>query len=377
VGVEVEWLTIPADGSPPPDVRTLRDLLSAHEPLPSGCRITFEPGGQIELSTPVCATAADACDAVASDAAVVRGALDDHAIRLVGLGLDPTRPELLRTDEARYVAMKAYLDQDGPSGRRMMCSTAAIHVNVGLGPDATRRWRLAHRLGPTLVAAFANSPLVAGGPSGWRSARFASWLGIDPTRTAPVANGSEPSEEWADYALAARVMLIRADTRFVPPAAPLSLRRWIEDGHELGHPTLDDVDYHLTTLFPPVRPRGWFELRMVDMLPDPLWRVAVAVTTALLDDEDAARRAWAASEPAAAMWTEAARSGLAHPALAASARTCFAAAVDALADEPLREAASAYADRYVNRGRTPADDRLDAWTRYGSLLPIDESLEAI
>ena len=50
--------------------------------------------------------------------------------------------------------------------------------------------------------------------------------------------------------------------------APLTFAEWIEDGHELGWPTLDDLDYHLTTLFPPVRPRGWLELRMIDALPD-------------------------------------------------------------------------------------------------------------
>ena len=36
-------------------------------------------------------------------------------------------------------------------------------------------------------------------------------------------------------------------------------------------PDADDLEYHLTTLFPPVRPRGWLELRMIDALPEELW----------------------------------------------------------------------------------------------------------
>jgi len=36
--------------------------------------------------------------------------------------------------------------------------------------DAARRWRLAHMLGPILVAAFANSPWQAGRPTGLRAA---------------------------------------------------------------------------------------------------------------------------------------------------------------------------------------------------------------
>ena len=49
----------------------------------------------------------------------------------------------------------------------MMRSTAAIQVNVDLGPpaDVDARWRLTHALGPVLAAAFANgrTVLVEGG----------------------------------------------------------------------------------------------------------------------------------------------------------------------------------------------------------------------
>ncbi|HLY82964.1 MAG TPA: glutamate-cysteine ligase family protein, partial [Acidimicrobiales bacterium] len=92
--------------------------------------------------------------------------------------------------------------------------------------------------------------------------------------------------------------------------------QWVERGHVLGWPTADDVAYHLTTLFPPVRPKRWLELRMIDALPDPWWRVPVAVAAALVDDADAVGAAGAA----AGRWAEAARDGLADDALAAAAR---------------------------------------------------------
>ena len=70
----------------------------------------------------------------------------------------------------------------------MMCNTAAIQVNVGLGePDqVAARWRLANQLGPTLIACFANSPFAGGLPSGWQSSRLRAWWALDPTRSAPV-----------------------------------------------------------------------------------------------------------------------------------------------------------------------------------------------
>ncbi len=56
-----------------------------------------------------------------------------------------------------------------------------------------------------------------------------------------------------------------------------------------GGPTLADLDYHLTTLFPPVRPRGYVEIRCLDALPDRWWP-AVAALTATLDRRPGRRR---------------------------------------------------------------------------------------
>mgnify|MGYP000225654865 CR=1 FL=1 len=51
----------------------------------------------------------------------------------------------------------------------------------------------------------------------------------------------------------------------------------LDHGNEHGFPTTDDLTYHLTTLFPPVRPRGWLELRMIDGLPPEWWPVALTL----------------------------------------------------------------------------------------------------
>ena len=107
----------------------------------------------------------------------------------------------------------------------------------------------------------------------------------------------------------------------------MSFEQWIVDGHALGWPTLDDLAYHVTTLFPPVRPRGWLELRMIDALPEQWWPVAVAVTVALLDDPLAAE--WATVGDRARVrdrWSTAARDALHDPALGDAARWCFDAA---------------------------------------------------
>lgn len=375
VGLEAEWLVMAGTNPAAPVPFEMARTVAEAAARPAGSRLTFEPGGQIELSSDPKADLAGACNAVAVDSRAIREALDAHGLSMVGVGLDPLRPPRRVLRQPRYEAMEAYFDGDGPRGRTMMCSTAAVQVNLDFGPGATgaRRWHLAHLFGPALAAAFANSPLEAGKPSGWASTRMATWLSLDPSRTAPVADGRAPAEAWADYVLSARVMMVEAGpNHYAHVSERLAFADWITRGHELGFPTKADLDYHMTTLFPPVRPRGWLELRSADSLPEPWWRVPAAVWTALLYG-DGADRAERDAGATAGMWREAARDGLRHPALASAAMSCFAAALDALPalcpNGHILDLVAAFADRYPARGRCPADDRLKEWTATGAVVP--------
>jgi glutamate--cysteine ligase len=375
VGIELEWLTgyRSADHRLPLDAS--RALIADLDPLPGGSRITVEPGGQLELSSARFDALPDALAAVGADVYHLDRACAARRIELIALGADPLREPRRVLDAPRYAAMESFFDQHGRAGRTMMCNTASIQLNIGLGPPAetAHRWQLANALGPTLVATFANSPFARGGPTGWQSSRQRTWTQIDASRTAPPPEAPDPAEAWTTYALDARVMLIRTGGEHRPVPGRLTFGRWLADGHELGWPTLDDFAYHLTTLFPPVRPRGWFELRVLDALPTPFWQVAALLTHTLLTVADLsqhARRLVAGTED---LWVDAAQLGLAHPALASAARSLFDLAAGHLethgADDPAFPAFAAYHDRWVRRGRTPGDDRLDAWRRDGSLVP--------
>ena len=385
VGIELEQLTVAAsDPAAGPDHARVRAAVATVSPLAGGSRLTFEPGGQVEISSAPLPGIAAACAALTGDLATVSGAVGGAGARLLGTGLDPWRDRRRVVDEPRYRAMEAYFGTHGDEGARMMCSTAALQVNVDIGEASAqaRRWRLSHTLGPTLVASFANSPLARGAPTGRRSERAAICAALDPSRSGPAETcTADPAGAWLEYALAAQVMLIRTCAeRFHPMEAPLPFGRWMEEGHELGFPLLDDFEYHLGTLFPPVRPRGWLELRMIDSLPDPWWRAAAAVVTALFDDQEAADEAARVTAATTGLWGDAARHGLSHPGLALGAAACFRAALGALprlgADEATISAVSAFFDRFVARGRCPADDVLDGWRRHGRLLPDPLPLES-
>lgn len=377
VGLEAEWHTIrPGRASAVVPLADVRAALAGVTP-PAGSTITFEPGAQVELSTPPADGIATAIGALADDAECVAAALRSAGIALMGVGVDPCRAPLRQLDAPRYRAMEAYFDADGPAGRVMMSRTAALQVNLdnGAAADMDRRWRTAHAIGPAMVAAFANSPRAGGRPTGWRSSRMATWLAMDPTRTLPVGD-RDPFEAWIDAVLDAPVMFVRTvgDDWHVPQER-FSFRRWIERGHPLGHPTVDDLDYHLTTMFPPVRAKGWLELRYLDALPDEWWPVAAAVTTVLVDDPAAGAIARAICLPTLGRWCDAARRGLADDALHRAARGCFAVAGEALqgrVPDWLGERLERFVRVYLDQRRCPGDD-LSAPTRASTAFSDDRS----
>jgi glutamate--cysteine ligase len=277
-------------------------------------------------------------------------------IAVLGAGADPFRDPVRTLRKSRYDAMEAYFDRWGSVGRKMMCGSASIQVNVDNGDDPDRRWALAHRIGPALAAAFACSP-----DRHHRSTRLVTWSAIDPTRTASALRSGSLAEDWPRYVLDAQLMLLHDDAdRCRAVDDPITFGEWIERGIAGRRPELQDVAYHCTTLFPPVRPRGWLELRWLDSLPAGLAETAVAAIVALLTDDEATDRAERAVADVAELWTEAAVQGPAHAGLAAAGTTLLrdaALALDRLPDAgKLAEAVADAGERWPARGCCPADD---------------------
>jgi glutamate--cysteine ligase len=276
VGLELEWLTFSiADRSQRIDLDALLPTLNALDgALPCGSRVTVEPGGQVEISTATFDDVDDAIDAARTDVATVRARLRDDGIELVAAGRDRCRPPVRVLDTSRYRAMESYFDATGPEGRTMMCNSASLQINVDFDGDPVEAWHAAH-----LVAQHLGATYSAPCPN-----RLELWARIDPSRTAAVG-GDDPGDAWAQYALDARVMFIRTSADDCTPIFDgTTFAEWIKEGHSLGFPTASDLDEHLTTLFPPVRPRGWLELRTIDALDDDQWPDAARRAVARLLD---------------------------------------------------------------------------------------------
>src|SRR5258707_9989972 len=321
VGLEVEAHCFDlADPMRRPEWAELKDAIAGVPPLPGCSAITVEPGGAVELSGPPMDEPVAAIAAMMADRALLRSAFAKAGLGLVLLGADPLRPAKRVNPGDRYQAMEEFFiaSQTGDAGAAMMTSTASVQVNLDAGPRDgwADRVRLAHALGPTMIAIAANSPLLAGQFTGWASTRQRVWSQLDSARCGPIlgVNGDDPASEWARYAMKAPVMLVHPTPEMdaVPITDWVPFADWADGRVLLGgrRPTQDDLDYHLTTLFPPVRPRRWLEIRYLDSLPEAVWPAVVFTLVTLLDDPVAADIAAEATEPVATAWDRAAQLGL-------------------------------------------------------------------
>jgi len=373
LGAELEWV-VQHSGNPHRllQARHLADALGPYAPqslapgntpvpLPHGSTVTVEPGGQLEISSPPCTSLTELIATVDGDTAALIDLLDPAGLVLTDSGSDPYRPARRLIDIPRYAAMETAFDRIGPMGRAMMCSTAAVQVCVdaGTAEEVTQRWAALHDLGPVLLAAFANSPWLGGVPTGWMSSRMQAWFALDPVRTRPRPAHPDPAADWARRALDTPVLCQRrpGDSWDVPIG--VTFADWLS-GALPGQPSTADLDYHLTTLFPPVRPHGHLEVRYLDAQPAGQWLVPVAVVAALLADPTVTAAARDACAPAVGRWFEAARNGLRDGVLAAAGATVFDLACRVLAtlDAPagVRRLVEEITERRVRRGRCPADD---------------------
>lgn len=373
VGIELEWL-LNHQGDPSRPISTADlDLAGQAADQLRHNRLSVEPGGQLELSSDPFGDPTECVSALRADLADLRVTLASSGLVLTGIGLDPWRSPTRVVEAPRYAAMETYFDRTGPAGRAMMCSTASVQVNVDAGPDQPTpgqvdlltRWQLLHDLIPVLTACFANSPMSRGRPTGWRSTRSRIWAAMDPARTSAVRRGPEdPRVSWTRYALDAPVMCVPVEGSAWSVPHAMTFRDWIRSGGP--RPVREaDLPYHLTTLFPPIRPRGHLELRVIDaQRTDADWAAAFAFVTTLVTDPIAAEAACVALHDVAAdpfATVRAARDGVRDPSLVKAALRCFEAALDSLdrsGAARLHTDLAAFAERYVRRGRCPADDTL-------------------
>ena len=413
IGAEVELIPVDAetraivpvtaeDG--PSTLPLLRSLAARHgwreEPspygapffhLPDGGLISYEPGGQVELSAPPFRSASALLKSLRDTVLPLRREARDAGIDLLSVGVDPANRLAdipLQLHGPRYLRLTRFLESLGTGGVRMMRQTAAFQCNLDWCGDALERWRFLNALTPYLTAVFASSPVYEGAETGERSFRARVWRELDGGRTGIFPRSADPVADYLRFALDAPAILLPTDADLdavdadrddrdrgdadrgdadrsngrsgdAHPAWP-SFRDW----NDRGAATMEDWHRHLTTLFPEVRPKGFVEVRSIDAVA-PEWYAAPLVLLGGLTYHEPAFAAAAelAGDPDAALLDRAGRLGLRDERIASVARDLFGLALEGaaalgsafLCPADLEEA-RAFFDTYTRQSLSPADD---------------------
>ena len=239
----------------------------------SGCSVTLEPGGQVELSGSPLENIHETCSEIGRHLRQVKTVGAELNIGFLGIGYQPKWPatELQWMPKGRYEIMGAYMPTRGALGLEMMQGTCTVQVNLDFDSEATmvRMFRIGLALQPIATALFASSPFREGKPSGYLSYRSHIWTDTDPDRSGIVPFVFDDDfgfERWVDFMLDVPMYFVYRDGRYIN-AAGQSFRDFMNGKLPAfpGHvPTMSDWADHLTTAFPEVRLKRFLEMRGAD-----------------------------------------------------------------------------------------------------------------
>ncbi len=355
-----------------------------------GLTVSIEPGGQVELSGRPFADVHAVAAELDRHVAKCRAIADDLGIEFLAVGYRPwgTAGAGPWMPKKRYRVMRPFLAARGALAEDMMAMTGSAQASFDFSDerDAAEKLRVALAVQPVVAALYANSPVVRGRESGWKSYRTHVWEEVDPARCGLLPFAFEPGFDdgpyraYAEWALDVPMVFVRRRGGYLDPGGR-TFRQIIRSGMD-GEATLSDWEDHLSTLFPDVRLKGVVEVRGADACDVRMTKALLALWKGILYDRAARAEAWDAVarmtlEERRAFASAAGREGLAGRApdgrpIAEIARAIVDAAGEGLRRQHCcgekcddeRPWLAPLVDR-AESGRSPADDALDAFHRGG------------
>lgn len=235
-----------------------------------GHHLTFEPGGQIELSL-------GAVNSLEEVDLAYREVMGDVLKELrpnqsiVSLGYHPLTKigELPLLPKKRYEMMYEYFKNHGALCHHMMKGTAATQVSVDYRDedDFVKKFRVAHFIAPVLAQLFDATPVFNGEIYPYQNARVAIWQETDIKRSKLIPGVMDTRfdfKSYAEYLLKMEPILIRNGGKDIYMGEQ-ALESFVDDFVWSD----SDLEHIQSMVFPDARLKRYIEIRMADALPYP------------------------------------------------------------------------------------------------------------
>ncbi|XCD37581.1 glutamate--cysteine ligase [Candidatus Liberibacter asiaticus] len=249
------------------------NIIGLANPL-SKAGISIEPGGQLELSTTTLQNVHQIKGEILGYIQILKEITQNLDLGILGMGFNPKGKldEMPIMPKSRYVLMKKYMPQVGTHGLDMMFRTCTTQVSLDFSSehDMATKLRVSFKLQPLATAIFASSPFAEGRINGFQSWRSEIWRHTDSDRTEIlpfILRDNSNFEHYAQWALDIPMYFILRKKEYYC-CTDITFRQFM-NGALKGrikewHPTLEDWENHLSTLFPAVRLRNCLEMRGAD-----------------------------------------------------------------------------------------------------------------
>lgn len=252
-----------------------------------GNTITFEPGGQFEISL-------RPLDSVQAIDVLYKQVLEEiesvmvEGQALVGLGYHPssTIESLPLLPKKRYDFMFQYFKTHGAKCHNMMKGTAATQVSIDYTSEADfiKKFRVAYFLSPILASIWDASPIFEGEIFDQSHLRAGIWEETDRKRSKNMPGVLDKVYGFADYTK----YLLSVSPIFFPQGddyesvGDTPLEQLLE-GRTFDTPLFEHVQ---SMVFPDVRLKKYLEIRMADAMPYPYNLSVFAIVETLFYNVD-------------------------------------------------------------------------------------------
>jgi glutamate--cysteine ligase len=230
--------------------------------------ISLEPGNQIELSGAKLKNIHQVCSESQDYLFELKEVTKSLDVSIVSSGFDPISKlsEINSNPKQRYKLMNKEMPKNGKMSLDMMYRTCGTQVNLDYTSekDFSKKFYVANRIVPIIIALFANSSIVEKNYSKFLSYRSYVWQSTSRGGLPKTFLEEMNFEKYSDFIINFPMLFIKKNNEFINPEG----RKFSDflGGRikGIGKPDVSDLEDHLSTIFTENRLKTYIETRTMD-----------------------------------------------------------------------------------------------------------------